>query len=284
MVPDLTDNYRSCSVIAGNHYENFPVASWMLPAKQRPHIHAIYAFARTADDFADEAEFEGRRLEEIGKWRDLLDTCVEGKTQHPLFLALANTIQEHQLPIGLFHDLLNAFEQDVHQNRYQTWEEIVAYAKKSADPIGRLYLQIHGFKNEEMNRYADCICSALQFANFWQDVSVDLKKDRIYIPTTIMKQCGYSEEELLAGVENDAFRDTIKVLVNRTFDMFTQGRALLPMLHGRLKKELSMIVMGGEMILRKVVEQNYNVLHKRPKLSGVDKVKVLTKVWMGYAS
>ncbi|MEZ4819738.1 MAG: squalene synthase HpnC [Bdellovibrionota bacterium] len=277
-------DYQSYSRLARDHYENFPVASWLISAKYRQSLHAIYAFARTADDYADEAMFDGRRMEELKKWRHLLDECIAGNAKDPLFLTLADTIEKHALPHALFYDLLDAFEQDVQQSEYANWSGIVDYARRSANPIGRLYLSIHGYRHEQLNVYSDAICSALQFTNFWQDVSVDLEKKRVYIPTNIMQGFGYSLERLYQRDENQAFTQVIQYLVAQTQTMFDEGKKLIPLLDGRLQKEIAMIVLGGEMILQKIKKQRYCVLSQRPMIKKKDKLYMLLRACLGYAS
>ncbi|MCB0272577.1 MAG: squalene synthase HpnC [Bdellovibrionales bacterium] len=263
--------------LAKNHYENFPVGSWLLSRAHRKALYALYAFARTADDFADEPTFEGKRLECLSEWRQYLTETLEGQPPTPFFKELGTMIQTYQLPTSYFYDLLDAFVQDVTVSRYQTWDSIVDYAKKSANPVGRLYLRIHQYQDSALDAHADAICTALQFTNFWQDVSIDLAKDRVYIPSEVMKKHGYDVSELLAHEENQAFLSVIKDLVERTHALFDEGEALLSKTRGRLKIELSMIVQGGRAILEKIQENQYRVLSMRPTLNSKDRVAMFLK-------
>jgi squalene synthase HpnC len=269
--------YRHCEAIARNHYENFPVGSRLLPRRSRRYLYSIYAFARGADDFADEPEHAGRRRERIAEWRARLERCAAGEADDPVFAALGNTIRVCRLPVSLLDDLLKAFEQDTRVRRYETFEDLVAYCRWSANPVGRLVLTVFGHTDEEWFRMSDAICTALQLANHWQDVAIDLKKDRIYLPREDMNRFGYTERELQAQVCNDAFRRLMAFQVDRGIEWFDRGRPLPGRVGGRLGAELRCIWLGGTRILRRIRAVDYDVFRRRPRLSLRDKAAIVLR-------
>jgi squalene synthase HpnC len=251
-VEDVAGAYQFCEKLAARHYENFPVASLLMPKKLRRHVAALYAFARIADDFSDEVEYEGVRRERLLDWRRQLDEIGSKPPSHPVFLALGATMRELDLPKQLFDDLLSAFLQDTEKNHYDTYDEVLDYCRRSANPVGRVVLMIHGYRSEELFRYSDAICTALQLANFWQDVSVDLKKDRIYIPQEDFDANGYSQADLRMGVYNDRFKNLMKFQVSRTRALFEQGRPLIQRLDWPLSMEIRLTFLGGKEILKMI--------------------------------
>src|SRR5438128_8328915 len=202
----LAEARAYCQALARRHYENFMVASMLLPRALRQPMFHVYAYCRWADDLADEAASPQLGLAGVRWWREELHRCYAGEPRHPVFVALAETIGEFDLPVTLFDDLLTAFEQDQTVTRYATYEELLGYCRYSANPVGRLVLHLFGYRDEERMRLSDCTCTALQLANFWQDVARDLDKGRIYLPLEDIERFGYAEQELLARVENDPFR------------------------------------------------------------------------------
>ena len=184
--------YRYCGWITTHHYENFPVASWLLPAPMRPHVAAVYAFARAADDFADETRYHGRSLELLRQWR----SALQDGSDHPIFIALSDTVRRYDLPIQLLDDLLTAFTMDVTKRRYADWPDLTNYCKHSANPVGRLVLLLSGLRDEELHTWSDDICTALQLANHWQDLRIDLARDILYIPQDLLRSYGVTETEL----------------------------------------------------------------------------------------
>lgn len=268
--------YHHCLKMAKSHYENFPVASLAIPKRLRPHVAAIYAFARTADDFADEAQFEGVRMERLNEWEEKLHQCVNG-ADDPVFMALADTIQRFQLPIQLFQDLITAFKMDVVQNRYATFEELRFYCQHSANPVGRLILHLFGYVHEEWFHWSDFICTALQLVNFWQDVSVDLNKDRIYIPNEDMVRHGISEGSLFAHELSGRMRHLMEFQIHRTQTLFDEGRELTRQVPNmRLRLELKLTWHGGVAILKKIEKNKYEPF-TRPIIGWADKVKIIGK-------
>ncbi|HXT00917.1 MAG TPA: squalene synthase HpnC [Elusimicrobiota bacterium] len=263
---DVSGAYKFCADLAGRHYENFPVASLLIKKEFRRHVAALYAFARIADDFSDEPEYEGVRKERLLDWRRQLDDIGSAPPSHPVFLALGATLKELDLPKQPFDDLLSAFLQDTDKRRYATYDEVTDYCRRSANPVGRIVLMIHGFRDEELFRYSDNICTALQLANFWQDVSVDLKKDRVYIPEEDFAAHGYSEADLRMGVYNDRFKSLMKFEVARTRSLFEQGRPLLSRVKFPLTMELRLTWLGGMQILKKIHRLDFDVIRTRPAL------------------
>ncbi len=275
-------SFKYCEDIAKGHYENFPVASLLLPKDKRKYVYAIYAFARAADDFADEEGIEGgapKRLALLDEWNQKLKDCYNGKAYDPIFIALGKTVQDCRIPIKPQEDLLSAFKQDVVKSRYNTFDEVLDYCTRSANPVGRLVLMIFGCHDEEFFKYSDKICTALQLTNFWQDVEVDLRKDRIYLPEEDIKQFGYSYRQLEMKQDNENFRALMKYEAERTQAIFDEGKKLIEMTAGnadtmKLSKELKLTWLGGTTILAKLKEIDYNVLNQRPTISAFDKLRI----------
>ncbi|MEZ4845907.1 MAG: squalene synthase HpnC [Bdellovibrionota bacterium] len=275
-VKNLKSAFEACSEAAMTHYENFPVGSRWIKKEIRPHMHAVYLFSRTADDFADEPQFEGQRLELLSAFRSKLNDSAIGKASDPVFQALAHSIEIHKLPIPWLDQLIQAFEQDVVQNRHKDFASILDYSKRSANPVGRLVLWLHGVRDEHLFELSDFICTALQLANFWQDVAIDLKKDRVYLPLEDMAKFGYSEKELFAHTYNETFRNLLAHEVKKTWELFEKGRALCDLVEPSLRKELRLVYAGGTTILKKIEAVDYDVFNRRPKLGMFDK---LTMLW-----
>ena len=275
-------SFKYCEDIAKGHYENFPVASLLLPKDKRKYVYAIYAFARAADDFADEEGIEGgapKRVALLDEWNQKLKDCYNGKAYDPIFIALGKTVQDCRIPIKPQEDLLSAFKQDVVKSRYNTFDEVLDYCTRSANPVGRLVLMIFGCHDDEFFKYSDKICTALQLTNFWQDVEVDLRKDRIYLPEEDIKQFGYSYRQLEMKQDNENFRVLMKYEAERTQAIFDEGKKLIEMTAGnadtkKLSKELKLTWLGGTTILAKIKEIDYNVLNQRPTISGFDKLRI----------
>ena len=277
-VKNLKSAFDACSEVALTHYENFPVGSRWIKKEIRPHMHAVYLFSRAADDFADEPEFEGRRLELLSAWRDKLKDAANGQASDPVFQALAHSIEIHQLPIPWLDQLIQAFEQDVVQSRHANFQSILDYSKRSANPVGRLVLWLHGIRDEKLFELSDYICTALQLANFWQDVAIDLKKDRVYLPLQDMEKFGYSEKELFARTYNEAFKKLMAHEVEKTWELFKKGRVLCDLVEPALRKELRLVYSGGTTILKKIEAVKYDVFNQRPKLGMFDKLGMLLQM------
>jgi squalene synthase HpnC len=267
--------FRYCEQLTYDHYENFPVASLFIPKEKRRYVCAIYSFARIADDFADEAGLTpAERIESLNEWEEQLVDCYRGHVQHPVFVAVRETVDRFDIPIELFQNLLHAFRTDVTTHRYETFEDVLEYCEHSANPIGRLMLLLFNYRSEAMMEQADLICTALQLTNFWQDVAVDLRKDRVYIPLDDIREFGYSEEELFALKTNQAFKDLICYQVDRTQQLFREGRPLLQQVGRDIRLELRMTWNGGMKILRKIEKLDYDVLRRRPHLTLLDKASL----------
>lgn len=269
---DLSAAYGHCTRIAQGHYENFPVASWLLPAAMRPHIAAIYAFARTADDFADEpGRADDERLQLLDRWRTLLHASARGDAvDEPIFRALAHTIKACELPVSLLDDLLSAFRQDVVVHRYDTWGTVMDYCRRSANPVGRLVLRVAGVRNEAADRASDALCSALQLANFWQDFGVDWSRGRLYVPREEVDRAGASEADLDAGRMTPEWTSALHACVAVTRALFDEGRPVAEAVRGRLRYELRATWAGGVRILDKIEQLDYDTLHARPTIGKRD--------------
>ena len=283
----IASAYEACTRLAQAHYENFPVGR-LVPRRMRPYVHAVYAFARHADDIADEG-YAGRarqtgardamtpaeRLAALDDWERQLCAPPGTPGLHFIFVALHETIRELHLPLALFTDLLSAFKQDVVKRRYADFPEVLDYCRRSANPIGRLVLLLHGIRVEELHLLSDQICTGLQLANFWQDVAVDLEKDRIYLPQDDCHRFGVTEAGLLVHRADDAFRGLLKFQVERTWEIFRRGEPLTKKLRGLLRLEIRLTWLGGTTILRKIEALNYDTLSRRPKIGRVDMVVLL---------
>lgn len=268
------------------HYENFPVASLLLPAPLRRPIAAIYRFARTADDLADEGDVAAEsRLEALAEFDRRLTCLEQGQAaQDALFRDLDETVRAHRLPFGYFHDLLSAFSQDCVKTRYRDFDELQDYARRSANPVGRLLLHLFGETGAEAFRRSDLICSALQYINFWQDVAIDVRKQRIYLPLDDMRAFGVDEADIARGVATDDVKALLRFQVERTRAMLHEGAALGRMLRGRVGLEIRTIVAGGDTILQKIIAADYDVFRFRPILRSPDWLAMLYRASVGDGS
>lgn len=273
----VADAYAACARLAAAHYENFPVASRLLPKESRPYIAAIYAFARTADDFADEGDVPSSvRLCHLEQWQWRLHEAVAGRVEQdgtdaaPIFLALADTIRTFNLDVKLFEDLLSAFGQDVVVARYESWGDLLDYCRRSANPVGRLVLRVSGYHDQVYDRRSDAICTALQLTNFWQDFAVDWSRGRLYVPRELMTGAGADEATLSSGVWPVEWQAALREAARRTRAQFLDGRALIDSVKGRLKHELRATWLGGMRILDKLEKQDFNTFSSRPTLRLAD--------------
>ena len=272
---DLAEAEAYCRRLAKQHYENFALVSVFIPRRLHQHIYNIYAFARIADDFADEGTDPTENLRRLEDWERQLEACVRGKFEHPVFLALSRTIGEFDLPLDWFRQLLSAFKQDQIKNRYETFAELLGYCRNSANPVGRIYLQLFGLASPERFAASDQICTALQLTNFWQDVSLDFHKGRVYIPLEDLRRFAVDEAELGARQASASLRRLIRFEVERTRKLFESGRALENMVPPGLKRQIRLFVGGGLAILDAITRQDYDVLSGRPELSRWQKMKLL---------
>lgn len=279
--PSLEEARRYCRELAESHYENFHVASWFLPERLRPHFHSIYAYCRISDDLGDEVGDRDEALALLDMWGEELDACYRGETRHPVFVALAETIKACEIPKEPFADLLVAFRQDQMVTRFETMTDVLAYCRYSANPVGHLVLYASGYRDAEMFRLSDSTCSALQLANFWQDVRVDYAKDRIYIPLEDMRTYGVGEEVIASGVATKEFRELIRYEVDGARKMFAQGMPLLEMVDRELRLDLDLFTRGGLEILRAIERQDYDVLTSRPSISNATKMALAARAISG---
>jgi phytoene synthase len=276
---DLEDAYAACLALAHSHYENFPVASRLLPKALRPHIAAVYAFARTADDYADEPGYEiDQRLRLLQEWRHKLHDPADGS---PEFRALHNTIARFDLPVQLFDDLLDAFTQDVTTTRYATWAAVLDYCRRSANPVGRLVLRLSGYRDDRLDHAADAVCTALQLTNFWQDLAIDWRRGRLYVPEEIWRPHGANPSQLDRGALSAPWVDTMSECSARTRALFAQGREVCDGVHGRMRYELRATWLGGTRILDRLDRAGYDVFTSRPALGTGDALVIAceTLLW-----
>jgi len=262
-----------------DHYENFPVASILLPRRLRKPVAAIYHFARAADDIADEGDLpDTERLQQLNEFRNELSHITAGETpQQPLFEHLAAEIKAHALPLQPFHDLLDAFSQDVTKKRYANYDELLDYCRRSANPVGNLLLHLYGEATPVNLAYSDAICTSLQLINFWQDVAKDYAIARIYLPQDEMARFGVSAEQIAQAGCNDAWRALMKFQVDRARALMLQGAPLGSILTGRIGLEMRMIIAGGLRILDKLEAADYDMFRHRPVLRPFDWVIMLAK-------
>jgi squalene synthase HpnC len=267
VAPTLSEARAWCRKLAESHYENFHVATWFLPKALRPHFHAIYAYCRISDDLGDEVGDSSAALALLDMWGQELDACYEGRARHPVFVALAETIRSCSIPKQPFADLLVAFRQDQKVTRYRTMRELLEYCRFSANPVGRLVLYACGYRDEERLRLSDATCSALQLANFWQDVGVDYSKGRVYLPQEDMQRFGVTEETIAKGVATPAFRALLDYEVDFARRLFEEGLPLIGLVSRDLAVDLDLFSRGGLEILRVVERRDYDVLSERPAIS-----------------
>ncbi len=265
--PTLEEAKAYCRRLAESHYENFHVVSRFLPKALRPHFHAIYAYCRISDDLGDEVGDTSVALALLDLWGRELDACYEGRARHPVFVALAETIRACSIPKEPFADLLTAFRQDQTVTRYADMQEVLGYCKNSANPVGRLVLYACGEVSEENFRLSDATCTALQLANFWQDVRVDWGKDRVYLPQDDMRRFGVSDETIAKGVATPEFRALLRHEVEYARALFEQGLPLIGRVNRELAVDLDLFSRGGLAILSAIERCDYDVLSARPSLS-----------------
>jgi squalene synthase HpnC len=280
----ITRAYEFCDEFARAHHESYPVASHLVPPELRPHVIALYAFARAADDFADEPEYEGQRTAALDAWHEELYRCFHGEATHPVFVALADTIDKRDLPHPPFDDLLSAFRTDLEVRRYATFNSLRGYTARSADPVGRLLLPLFGYRDPELVRFSDEISTALQLTNFWQDVAADAARDHIYLPAEDLHFFGVTEADIKALRPTKPIRDLMRYEVARTRALYERGRPLLSRLGNDLKLELSLIWLIGTALLDKIEAADFDVFTHRPTITARDKAKVLAKAAKHWAT
>ena len=270
----LQQAYAACQARAESHYENFPVASKLMPARLRPHVAAIYAFARTADDFADEPGREpAERLRLLGEWRQQLHQPPADE----IFHALHDTIARFELPLGLFEDLLSAFKQDVVTTRYASWETVLDYCRRSANPVGRLVLRLSGYRDAELDCASDAVCTALQLTNFWQDLAIDWPRGRLYVPEDVWRAAGADPAALGRGRLTPEWTAAMRACGQYTRRLFADGRSVCDGVTGRIRYELRATWLGGSRILDRLEEVDFDVFTARPSLGTSDAIVIVSK-------
>ena len=288
--PSLAEARGYCERLARTHYENFSVATWFLPARLRPHFYSVYAYCRISDDLGDEVGDAAQSLALLNAWQEQLDGCYrslaggEELPRHPVFVALRETVRELEIPRQPFADLLVAFRQDQRVTRYPTFADLLGYCVNSADPVGRLVLYVCGYRDEERQRLSDRTCTALQLANFWQDVAVDYAKGRIYLPQEDMQRFGVPETVIAARQATPQFRELMRFEVERAQEWFARGLPLVGQVDKALAIDLELFTRGGQEILRAIERQDFDVLRQRPAISKPRRLALvlraaLRKVW-----
>ncbi|MFL6416165.1 MAG: squalene synthase HpnC [Bryobacteraceae bacterium] len=263
--------------LATHHYENFQVVSYLLPKALHQDFYNVYAFCRWADDLGDEIGDPAESLRLLAWWRRELQAMYGGEAAHPVFIALRDTVNRHNIPVEPFERLIHAFEQDQTVTRYSTFGDLFQYCSNSANPVGHLVLYLGGYRDRERQTLSDYTCTALQLANFWQDVTVDLLKDRIYLPTELLVRYGYSETELRSLRFNGRFQAALREAVDVAEELFRKGLPLIKQVDRRLALDLDLFSRGGLKILDKIRSQNYNVLESRPHISKAERIAILLR-------
>ncbi|HET6880539.1 MAG TPA: squalene synthase HpnC [Pirellulales bacterium] len=278
--PSLDESLAYCRQLAKTHYENFVVASRLLPRLLRQHFANVYAYCRWSDDLADETSCREQSLALLDWWEGELEACYAGRAKHPVFVALAQTVEQFEIPIQPLRDLLSAFRQDQVVDRYETFTELRDYCRRSANPVGRLVLYLGGSHDDERGRLADSICTGLQLANFWQDVAEDWQRGRIYLPLEDCHRFGFLEPDFVQGRSNEAFEQLMAFQVDRAEQWLQAGLPLVDRLPGWLAGDIWLITHGGLKILSRIRSVQFDVWFRRPQVSRWDQTKLLAGCFM----
>jgi squalene synthase HpnC len=279
--PSLEQAREFCRHLARTHYENFSVATWFLPKKLRQDFFNVYAYCRISDDLGDEVGDAAAALALLDQWQKELDACYEGTPRHPVFVALAETVRKFEIPKYEFSDLLIAFRQDQTVTRFETFDDILAYCRYSANPVGHLVLYLCGYRDTERQQLSDYTCTALQLANFWQDVSVDYAKGRIYLPLEDLRRYSVSEQDIQQNRNTPAFCEMMKFEVERAREWFERGLPLVSNVDRGLAVDLELFSRGGQGILNSIERQGFAVLGRRPVISKTRKLALVARVALG---
>jgi squalene synthase HpnC len=279
--PSLEVAQEYCRRLARSHYENFSVASWFLPARLRQHFFNVYAYCRISDDLGDEVGDPAASLQLLEEWERELNACYDGEPRHPVFVALAQTVRMFEIPKKEFTDLLAAFRQDQTITRYSTFNDLLGYCRNSANPVGHLVLYLCGYKDSERQRLSDYTCTALQLANFWQDVTADFDKGRIYLPLEDLRRFDVGEQEIREARNTPAFREMMRFEVARAREWFAQGLPLAGKVSRELAIDIELFSRGGLEILNAIESQNYGVLGRRPSISKSRKLALVARAALG---
>ena len=305
----LPESDAYCASLTKSHYENFTVGSWFLPKEMLKHIYALYSYCRSVDDIGDEDQQESirgsssyyaddnsnvsqlhqsedletsRKLSRLDQWESKLKSCYSGTPRHPVFVSLQRTIAEFDLPIDPFVKLIEANRMDQNTHRYSTYEQLLDYCDHSANPVGRLFLGIFGYRDAELDQLADATCTALQLTNFWQDVRRDYLKDRIYIPREDWIRFGCTENDFGPGAPSKNYRQMMRFQESRTMDLYKRGSSLVEKLDGRVKLDVALFSKGGIAVLETIKRQHYDVFTKRPVLGKCRKIGLFLNTWLAY--
>jgi len=277
VAPSLQESLAYCQRLARSHYENFSVATWFLPQRLRPHFYGIYAYCRISDDLGDEVGNPQHALQLLDIWEGELDACYAGRPRHPVFVALAETVRACDIPRQPFADLLTAFRQDQRLSRYETFEDVLGYCRYSANPVGRLVLYACGYGDPERQQLSDYTCTALQLANFWQDVAVDYGKGRIYLPLEDLQRFGVSETNIAERRATPQFLELMRFQVERAREWFHKGLPLAQKVDSELAIDIELFSRGGLAILDAIERQGYDVLRRRPVISKGRKLALVAR-------
>jgi squalene synthase HpnC len=275
--PSLEDAYSYCARLARSHYENFPVVTWFLPRPLRQHFFNIYAYCRISDDLGDESGNPQASLRLLDEWEAELEACYQGRPRHPVFVALAATLRQFNIPQHEFRDLLTAFRQDQTITRYPTFDDLLAYCRNSANPVGHLVLYLCGYNDAERRQLSDFTCTGLQLANFWQDVSRDYEKGRIYLPIEDLHRFGVTEQDLASKNNSRRFRQLMAFEVERARDWFERGLPLRSKVGRELAIDIALFTRGGQEILNAIERQDFAVLGHRPAISRSRKLALVLR-------
>ena len=281
VAPSLAEARQYCRKLATNHYENFSVATWFLPKRLRQHFYNVYAYCRISDDLGDEVGDPRASLQLLDAWQQELEACYAGSPKHPVFVALSETVQAFQIPKHEFSDLLTAFRQDQTVTRYKSFDDLLGYCKNSANPVGHLVLYLCGYKDSERQLLSDFTCTALQLANFWQDVSVDYAKGRIYLPLEDLHRFAVSEDDIAHQRNTSAFVEMMKFEVERAREWFRQGLPLIQKVSRELAVDIELFSRGGQEILNAIEAQGFAVLGRRPVISKPRKLALVARAALG---
>src|ERR1700730_14385057 len=279
--PSLQEAREYCRELARSHYENFSVASWFLPGRLRQHFFNVYAYCRISDDLGDEVGDPAASLQLLDEWQTELNACYDGDPKHPVFVALAETVEAFKIPKHEFSDLLRAFRQDQTVTRYGSFDDLLGYCRYSANPVGHLVLYLCGYRDAERQQLSDFTCTALQLANFWQDVSVDYAKGRIYLPIESLRRFGVSQDDIACNRNTQAFREMMKFEVERARQWFHRGLPLVEKVDRELAIDLELFSRGGQEILNSIERQNFAVLGQRPAISKPRKLALVARAALG---
>ncbi len=273
--PSLAEAREYCRRLATSHYEIFSVVTWFLPKRLHQHFYAVYAYCRISDDLGDEVGDPQTSLRLLDAWEEELNACYEGRPKHPVFVALAETVRQCDIPKKPFADLLTAFRQDQTVPRYETFDQLLGYCVNSANPVGRLVLYVCGYRDPQLQQLSDYTCTALQLANFWQDVAVDYGKGRIYLPLEDLRRFNISERQIAEHRFDGNFRALMQFEVARARDWFALGLPLASKVDRRLALDIELFTRGGQEILASIERQNYDVLTSRPAISKTKKLALV---------